>query len=342
MVYTYSGCIHIHTKYSDGTSDVNEIAGLAKKEGLSWIVITDHNSLQSLYNKEEGWYNGLAVLSGLEISPEKSDHYLAMNVYNEIDQNKKPQDYINEVRKLGGFGFIAHPDENIKRKNSHLPLRWTDWNVKNFDGIEIWNYLSDWTDNFDPKNIVYDYIFRHKKLKGPTCRVLKWWDELNNASSNIVPAIGGVDAHAMYYSVLGVKFKVFTYSDSFKIITNYLFLENELSKDFNSAKIQIYDAIKQGKNVIVNRYWGDRFDFFAENSNEQVFTGYSIQNGLKTNIVFKVNQNAKIRLLKNGKTVEEVFGKEIFYKNPENGKYRVEAFVKNHPWIYTNPIVIKD
>ena len=41
--YNYSiGAIHIHSKFSDGSGDIEQITKAAKKAGLDWIIITDH------------------------------------------------------------------------------------------------------------------------------------------------------------------------------------------------------------------------------------------------------------------------------------------------------------
>jgi histidinol phosphatase-like PHP family hydrolase len=41
--------LHIHTKYSDGTSTVEEILKGAERRGLTTISITDHNTIEA-YN----------------------------------------------------------------------------------------------------------------------------------------------------------------------------------------------------------------------------------------------------------------------------------------------------
>ncbi|MFH0703180.1 MAG: CehA/McbA family metallohydrolase [bacterium] len=336
------GALHIHSKYSDGTSAIKEIALAAKKTGLSWIIITDHNNIEGLKNGEEGWYNGVAVLIGEEISPENSDHYLALNIKQEISEKMPPESFIQEVKKQGGIGFIAHPDENLARKNNLKPLRWRDWDIQGFDGIEIWNYLSDWVDNFDSKKAFWNYFLRQRMLNGPTLSTLEWWDRLNNSSAKIIPAIGGVDAHALEYKFLGIKFKVFPYYESFKTVTNCLYLDNELSKSFEQAKIQIINALRDGKNTIINKIWNNKenFDFFIENKEKQAFPGNSIKLDKQTKAVINLSKKAKIKLIHNSKLIQEYTGKELIFKDLIPGKYRVEVFYKNHPWIFTNPIQI--
>ena len=119
--YIYSGAIHIHSLYSDGSSTIEEIAAEAKKAGLSWIIITDHNNLKGLKRNEEGFYDGVTVLIGEEISPKTGNHYLALNIKEEISEKMPAEEYINEVKKQGGTGFIAHPDESLKEQTSISP-----------------------------------------------------------------------------------------------------------------------------------------------------------------------------------------------------------------------------
>ena len=156
--FKYKGVIHIHSLNSDGSGDIETISKAAKKAGLSWIIITDHN----FFDTKEGLYNGVYVIKGEEISPKKENHYIALGINKQIEPNENPQVYINEVRKQNGIGFAAHPDEYQKRKNNYPPITWN----KNFmpDGVEIWNWFSCWGDKLNSKNIftlAYSYLFKH-------------------------------------------------------------------------------------------------------------------------------------------------------------------------------------
>ena len=92
-LFYYKGAIHIHTKFSDGTGNIDEISKAAKNVGIHSSVITHHNSLEV----EEGIFNGVCVIKGEEISPEKSDHYIAFGIKNLILPDNDPQKYIDEV-----------------------------------------------------------------------------------------------------------------------------------------------------------------------------------------------------------------------------------------------------
>ena len=343
MVKIYPGAMHIHTTYSDGTGTIGEIADSAKKTGLKWIIITDHNSLKGLKNNEEGWYDGVAVIIGNEISPEKSDHYLVLGTKEEIT-SMEPEIFIKEVRNQGGIGFVAHPDESISMENKYPPLRWTDWNIKDFDGIEIWNYMSDWVDHFNNKRILRCLLKRNDVLTGPTPETLKWWDNLNNNDEKIIPAVGGVDVHAFNYKLFCLNYKIFSYYDSFKTVTNHIILDEELSDNFETAKNQIQKALHEGRNIIINRCWGAEENnpvFYFKNKEKRVYTGGITELKDDSALVIELAKKSLIKLSCNGKIVHQKHSKELVYKDIVPGKYRAEVHYREKPWIFTNPILVK-
>lgn len=40
----YTGAIHMHSTFSDGTGEVPDIARFADEVGLDFILLTDHNT----------------------------------------------------------------------------------------------------------------------------------------------------------------------------------------------------------------------------------------------------------------------------------------------------------
>ncbi|MEI7474663.1 MAG: PHP domain-containing protein [bacterium] len=332
------GAIHIHSKHSDGTSTIPEIAKYAKKAGLKWIVITDHNNLDGL--EEEGWHDGVAVIIGQETSPPTSDHFLALGLNEVISEKLSPQEVINETNNKGGFGFIAHPAESKSRKNNIRPLRWTDQSVKGFYGLEIWNHLSDWADNYHEKIGIYSLLRREHILKGPQLEVMQWWDKLNNDHSVIIPAIGGLDVHALMFGPICV----FPYLTSFKTLTNFLCLEENLSDDFNLAKIQVLKALKDGKNLIINRSKSKKsqnVEFYAFTEKYKAFSGYDLEFCHNFSICIKLPKKAKINLYCNGERQEQINSNKLIYRGNKSGKYRFEAYVNGKPWIFSNPVNVR-
>lgn len=341
MKFLYPGAIHIHTTYSDGTGTVEEIAKAAKKAGLSWIIITDHNNLKA--KPKEGIYDGVCVIVATEISPEKENHYIALDTKENISCNMPASEFVQRVKKQGGFGFIAHPDGKISRKNSFRSLRWEDWSIKDFGGLEIWNYMSNWADHYNEKNplkIVYQYLFRNRVLSGPTKNVLNWWDELNNENEAIIPAIGGLDVHSFDITRFFVTVKIFPYESMFKSLTNFICLEQKLPPDFESQKKVIQDAVKSGHNIIMNRFGHKNYKtvFYIENDSKQAYPGDIINLDNATNLKIRLPKKGQIRIVLNGETIIEKYAKKFEHKIDKVGKYRIEVYDKKTPWIFSNPI----
>ena len=348
--YIYKGAIHIHTKLSDGTGDINSVVKAAKKAGLDWIIITDHN----YYDKDEGIFNGIYVIKGEEISPQYNNHYLALGIKRQIEPDKDPQVYVDKVREQGGFGFSAHPDEGMyidddgstcTRQNSHHCIPWTNKNIKP-DGIEIWNWFSNWADNLCDKSLyhlAYSYIHKHRIVKKPSRITLDWWDKLNNDAPDIVPAIGGVDAHALKFYKYIIPVTVFPYETCFSTVTNFVYLKENISKNFEIAKQQIFDAIKFGNNIIINRQISQELpDIYITNSEGTYFAGENIKLDNECCLHFEANDMMETCLIYNGKEETKYTSKKFIHPITKNGKYRLEVYYRGKGYLYTNPFNVKD
>lgn len=54
-MFEYTGAIHVHSIFSDGSGDINEITQYANESGLDFVILTDHNTLRALHEGYEGW-----------------------------------------------------------------------------------------------------------------------------------------------------------------------------------------------------------------------------------------------------------------------------------------------
>ena len=88
--YSYSGNLHIHTRYSDGEKLHAEIAHDAIAAGLDFIVITDHNvyvtGVEGYYQNGDG--RRVLLMTGEEVhnvrrQPQAS-HFLAYGAGKEL------------------------------------------------------------------------------------------------------------------------------------------------------------------------------------------------------------------------------------------------------------------
>src|SRR5687767_8395046 len=96
--------VHLHSTHSDGTGTVPEIARAAARAEADVVLLTDHDSLEARRRGEEGWYGGVLLLAGVEVSPRGRDHYLAFGIDTEIRHRGLDACAIaGAVRDAGGF-----------------------------------------------------------------------------------------------------------------------------------------------------------------------------------------------------------------------------------------------
>lgn len=112
--------LHIHTKFSDGTLDANQIVQEAKNAKVSCISITDHDSVEA--------YNSLAqeeieIIPGIELSSNIGDteiHILGYFINYQEEWFKEKLTVLRKVRierifkmceKLNELGIVIKPEE---------------------------------------------------------------------------------------------------------------------------------------------------------------------------------------------------------------------------------------
>ncbi|MCB4792229.1 MAG: CehA/McbA family metallohydrolase [Elusimicrobia bacterium] len=348
--FDYPGAIHIHTQYSfDGNTGVKDIVSSAKKNGLKFIIITDHFSLEALKEGWEGWHDGVLVLVGEEISP-RYNHYLAFNIKEPVLAQKdcnEPQSYIDKVQMQGGFGFIAHPDHTGAKKFRIKDYPWIDWSVEGYTAMSIWDLMTDWQENLTSVlKALFSYIFPAWVLKGAKNETLFRWDELNKTRK--ISGYGEIDNHNSKKQYFGLFFKIFPFDFAFSTIRTHLVLNEALNNDYERAKEQIYGAIKSFSLYVCQERWNKTggFVFSIKNSKNSAYYGGEI-NILNedTKLEVLLPSKGKIRVICNGGIIKEEVSKRIEIKIENAGIYRVEIYQKKlgfyKPWIYSNPIWVK-
>jgi len=346
-MFEYKGHVHIHSRYSDGGGKVKQIAARAAQAGLDFIVITDHYNLNGLYEGEEGYQSGVLVMIGMEVNQE-CNHYLALGVKEVIANNdKNPQAVIDEVNCQKGIGVIAHPfEKGSPYYQKGRTYEWKDWSVAGFQGIEIWNYLSQFRDACTSiLKSIYLLFNPIAGLSRPCSQALKTLDQLQEKGHKVF-AYGGSDAHGTIIRVGRLPVKVSPYYLCFRLINMHVLCKRKLSGDLQIDKEQIYEALREGRSWIACDYYrsSDGFRFELHNDIEAWPIGSSIKFTPNLKITVKTPASARVVLLHNGRYLEASQGKSHFFTNLQPGVYRIEAYLKDkyryRPWIYTNPIWI--
>ena len=322
-----TGVIHIHTTYSDGQLPIEAIAKIANRQGLDYLILTDHNTLKPKADGKEGWYGKTLVLAGNEISTE-SGHYAALRVEEEIPARKDPQWTIDQVAAQGGLGFIAHPF--WKRS------RWKNTQVQGFIGLEIYNAAYDVSEEnpvwLGMGTVLLGSDFSISKWLDRNSEPLALWDRYLSQGKRVV-GIGGADAHGLKR----VGLRLGPYAPVFKLVRNHLLIRGDLNEG------AVYQALAQGHLFVAHDIVADAagFQFVALHEGRVVgIMGDEVkyQSGLKLDTYLP--SPGKILLFKDGSPLQEVQGQHLEYEVARPGIYRVEATKGGRPWIYSNPLYV--
>ena len=133
---TAAGALHVHSSRSDGRSTPDEIAAIAARAGIRFVVFADHGDATRPPDPP-AYRHGVLCLDGVEIST-NNGHYVAFDMpASPFPLAGDARDVVEDVRRLGGIGIAAHPD------SPKADLRWSDWNLP-IDGVEILNPDTGW------------------------------------------------------------------------------------------------------------------------------------------------------------------------------------------------------
>jgi len=328
------GAYHMHSTFSDGRKNIEEIAALASSASLDFIILTDHGEPNFEALACQGWKKGVLVLSGSELSISRG-HLVALDFKtpsHSFSQNAEESVY--QIKALHGFTIIAHPYSKVS---------WSWGKFIDYSGIEIINADSMLKKDFIrslphmPALFIKPQYALLKILVRPEKNIKKW-DALNK----IHPIYGyfSVDAHLLYRPL-------------FFLLRLHLPLKKPLSADFETAKRQIYDLLKHGNfyNAVDSAAQADGFRFWAEKGKKKIPMGGITSLDSVTTLYIKTPFPfaKEAFLIHNGNTIHHSREEMLSYKPTQPGIYRVEVYLKERtplnkkvPWIVSNPIFLTE
>ncbi len=344
-IFEYTGVIHVHTEHSfDGHGSLVNIVKTAEKLNVDFVCITDHRSLEVRNDLSALPQSNIHVLIGYEMNDvAKNNHYLIFNVDKVFPLSMSAEEYVEKTSKVGGTGFIAHPFEKRRSKRTLRTYNWTSWNVDEFDGIEIWNYISEWTDRLRiPWNVLPKILFPNTSIKRPGKKVLKKWDELN-CNGLKKPGIGSVDSHENRYSVGPISISFLPHRKLFGTIRTNIQTRQPISTENATREILAY--LKNGNSYIVNYTHADPYMFYcgieSKSSEKFALPGEEISLEEKDLYLFiYLQQDCHIKIIHNGNLVHTEYMNKVSYPITEKGFYRIEVFIGLKGWLFTNPMYV--
>jgi len=349
---TVRGAYHMHSRASDGTGTVEDIARAAAAAGLQFVIVTDHGNATATTGAPR-YVAGVLCLEAVEIST-ADGHYAALGLapppYPLAGEGR---DVAQDVARLGGFGIAAHPD------SAKDTLQWRAWDVL-VDGMEWFNADSQWRDESRWRLLpaMLQYPVRPAEtvvsLFDRPVAALAQWDRLT--ARRRVVGLAAADAHAR----MGFRGKADPYDESlyvslpsyesvFRAFSMRVELEAPLSGDATRDASLLLDAIRNGH--LYTSFDGIAgpavVDFTASIGEDRVRQGGWLLGG---NVRFRATANVppggSLVLLRNGEEVEQVNGPVLTYTSERPGAYRLEARIPGAPgtpplpWVVSNPIYV--
>jgi hypothetical protein len=344
------GAYHVHSSRSDGTGTIDEIAAAAAAAGLQFVILTDHGN--GTRPPEPPTYRaGVLCIDGVEISTDHG-HYIALDLpQSPYPLAGHPREVIEDVRRLGGFGFAAHPG------SPKAELQWTDWEA-HFDGLEWLNADSEWRDEFWTSlgGVLLTYAFRPVETLGTLldrpAPVLQQWDRLTRRRR--VASIAGADAHAR----LGLRqasdpyqdrvlAKLPSYEVSFRAFANHVILNGALTGDAAADAALVIAGIREGRmfTSIDSLAGFSAFEAKATSGNSIARLGEYLAVGAAAAIEARIAAppGTRLSVIRDGSVLYEVNEPALRLDvGTEAGAYRIEAHLpgSSAPWVLSNPMYV--
>ena len=345
------GAIHVHTRRSDGTGTVEDVAAAARRAGLQFVIITDHGD-GTRGSDTPVYRSGVLCIDAVEVST-NGGHVVALGLpQTPFPLGGEVSDVTEDVRRMGGMSIAAHPD------SSRAQLGWADWTAA-FDGIEWLNGDSQWRDE-DWRSIghaVLTYPFRRAAtlatLLDRPDDLMSRWDML--LRDRAVVAVAAADAHARVGpggDPYGRSFSLHlpSYEQVFRALSISL-PEVRLTGNAREDAQAVVDAIRDGHvySTINALASPARLTLVATSGSHRAVMGDSLP--LDGAVTLLVESNAppgsNIRLLSDGKTVAAGAPPALTHEAPaEPAVYRVEIDVAGAPgatpvpWVVSNAIYV--
>lgn len=351
---TVRGAFHIHSNRSDGSGSVAAIAAAAARAGLQFIILTDHGD--GTRSPDAPVYrSGVLTIDGVELNT-TGGHYAAIGLpASPYPLAGTPDDVIEDVHRLGGFGTATHPG------SPRSSLSWQDWDSA-FDGLEWINGDSEWRD--EPRlpiaRALITYLLRAPQslatLLDRPDSVLTRWDAL--AVHRKIVGLAGIDAHARLGfqqrtdpDAAAIHVPLPGYEASLRALSNHVVLDAPFSGDAAPDARNLIDAIRSGHiySVIDALATPGSLSFTATSGSQSAGIGDTL--AIASDVLLHAAANAPpgttLVLLRNGERVHEVTDGPLEMNGGKDpGVYRIEAYTTGAPggptvpWIVSNPIYV--
>jgi hypothetical protein len=348
-----AGAFHVHTNRSDGSGSPDDVAAAAAAAGLQFVILTDHGDGTRAPDPPQ-YRSGVLVIDSVELST-SGGHYIAVGMPRApYPLRGEPRDVVEDVRRLGGFGVVAHPE------SPKPTLQWREWDAE-VDALEWLNADAEWRDERVTAlaRAAIRYPFRPVETLGSILdrpeTALARWDSLTQRRP--VTALTGADAHAGpgWSDEDGGGFgwawflKIPSYETSFRTFSVRVLLDRPFSGDAGADAARLISSLRAGRvfSAIDAIASPAALEFSASAENRTVSEGALLD--ATGPVSFKVRTpggGGEVVLRRDGAVVARQPTPSLEFQSQGPGTYRAEIYVSRAPgmpavpWIVSNPIYV--
>ena len=344
------GVIHVHTSRSDGTGTLDDVAAAAARDGLKFVIVSDHGD-GTRSPESPSYRDGVLVIDAVEISTDDGDLVALGLGRTPYPLGGEGRDVVEDINRLGGMSIVAHP---VARRH------WADWTTT-FDGIEWLNGDGEWHD--EPRltlmRALLTYPLRPIETLGQFLdrseSVFQRWDTLTKRRR--VVAVAATDAHARltqsdapepYQQPTIVRAPGYqTTFETFSIVIPQL----RLSRDASDDARRVVEEIRRGHVFsAVDALATPAAVSFTATSGPQSASGgdvLAMDGPVSIHVASNAPARSTISLLRDGERVASSTQATLEYSAPPMpAVYRAEIGLEHAPgnppvpWVVTNPIYV--
>lgn len=347
------GVVHVHTRRSDGTGTVAEVARAAARAGLQFVALSDHGDATRPPDPP-AYHEGVLMIDAIEISTE-GGHVVALDLPKApYPLAGEPRDVVEDVARLGGFSIAAHPS------SAKGDLAWTDWSVP-VNGLEYLNGDSEWRGE-EPLQLARALLaYPVRPVEAIALmfdrdeEVMQQWDALTKQRR--VMALAAADAHAR----VALPGASEPYTGRFALpLPGYEAVFRAFSVSLPHARLTqdapvdaraVLDEIRAGRlfSSIDAIGAGPSFSFTASSGTSRAVAGEVLAIGgpVRLDVRAQAPPDAQVELIRDGVQILDVHGSSLQYDaESKPAVYRVEVRLPGAPgrpavpWIVSNPIYV--
>ncbi len=364
--HEYSGIIHIHTRYSDGSGTYSQIGRICDSLGLDFAIVTDHNTVQPMKDSLATRFGMTLVVPAVEISTDREQgHFLVIGDSIPLvprDGVASDSVFHDALRKqsITILAHVFHPRST---------LDWDNWGIGNFTGIELYNFDEGWRNALNVFRInkvvgaYFVYAFQPEALNYVLSfpdKEMKTFDELN--MSRKVVGVGSLDSHANVKLGLNVSWHFPSYQSLFGLVHTVIVTRESFDGSYAHDRELLLHAIRNGNMYVsfsgLEQARGFLFtatssDGISSEDTNEVIMGDSLRAGKTAHLHVEMpdSDGVETQIVWNGEIIASYNNvSSIDFPVIHTGEYRIQAFQKrvmlpfftkrSFPWILSNPVYI--